>query len=84
MYHCRLGHIEFAHLRWLARRNKLPVNNPTDVSNFDKVVCAACEFSRSSKRHDGAGKTNIRKDKKSEINKRGFPMTKNISISLSV
>ena len=79
-WHCRLGHIRFLHLGWLALYNKIPVKNPTAVANCDKVVCAACEFGKSSKLPDGADKTKTREDKKSEINKADFFPCQRISI----
>ena len=64
-----LRHIGFAHLRWLAHQNKLPVNNSAYMEKFYKILCAACEFDKASKRLDGATKINPREDKQSEINK---------------
>ena len=64
-----LRHVGFAHLRWLSHRNKPPVNNSASVANFYKVLCAACEFDKASKRLDGATKINPMEDKQSKINK---------------
>ena len=55
-WHFRLGHIGFAHIRFLARSGKLPVKNPKMVANCDKVLCSACQFGKASRRPAGTSK----------------------------
>ena len=47
-WHLRLGHIGLNHVRFLSRTYQLPVNNPKEVNNCDKVNCASFQFGKAS------------------------------------
>ena len=53
-WYCKLIHIIFEHIKWLARFKKFPVPPSTIVVivkfNLEKIVCACCHFFNHQKR----------------------------------
>ena len=76
----RLRYIGFAHLRCMERHNKMKVKNNKAVDNFDKVVCAICQFGNYSNFPDGAVKTKTREERNMEINKRELLPDQRVSV----
>ena len=48
-WHFRIGHIGFSHKLFLASTRQLPVNDPKDAANCDRVKCTYCQFGKASR-----------------------------------